>query len=148
VRPGDRFTAGDTTVNRGRRAAASGTGYALEGRGSLGVRPVPALRKRAASSGELEVAIPAELPDGEYRLVACADARREVRERDERNNCASGAAVVVDTAPPSTPSIDERRRRSRSVAMRASPSPAPRRARGSRAPWTIGRSTPARARSS
>ena len=49
------------------------------------------------------------MPDGEYSLVACADATDRVRERDERNNCRSSAGVVViDTVPPPAPSIDER----------------------------------------
>src|SRR5918994_1963779 len=95
ARPGDHFTVRDVTVNRGRRrAAAADTGFALEGRDWLALRAVPALRKRAASSGELELAVPASMPDGDYRLRACADVGGEVRERNERNNCASSLGVL------------------------------------------------------
>ena len=110
ARPGDRLTAWDVTANHGRRrAAASETSSALGPHGPLAARPVPALRKRAQSRGELVIAIPAEIPDGEYALIACADATDRVRERDERNNCTSSAGVVViDTVAPAAPSIDER----------------------------------------
>ena len=110
ARPGDRLTAWDVTANHGRRrAAASETSFALGPHGPLAARPVPALRKRAQSRGELVIAIPAEIPDGQYALIACADATDRVRERDERNNCTSSAGVVViDTVAPAAPSIDER----------------------------------------
>jgi hypothetical protein len=106
--PGDRFRVRDVTANRGvRRAARSQTRFALAARASLAARAIPALRRGAESSGEVELAIPVAMPDGEYRLVACADARREVRERDESNNCRSSAGVlVIDTTPPPGPRID------------------------------------------
>ncbi len=106
--PGDRFTARDVTVNRGgRRAAPSETGFALGAHASRATRAIPALRRGAESSGEVELAIPASMPDGEYRLVACADVRRQVRERDESDNCRSSAGVlVIDTTPPAPPRID------------------------------------------
>jgi hypothetical protein len=109
ARPGDRFTVHDVTVNRGRRrAAASETGFALVGREWLAVRAVPALRKRARSRGVVDLTVPRAIADGEYRLLACADVNHEVRERDERNNCAqSDRALIVDTTPPPAPSIAE-----------------------------------------
>ena len=107
ARPGDRFTVSDVTVNRGRRrAAASETTLELGRREWVGTRAVPALRKDAASRGSVELAIPPSLPDGEYELVACADAGGDVRESDERNNC-SGGALTIDSEPPPAPSINK-----------------------------------------
>ena len=50
--------------------------------------------------------MPAFTPAGTYRLLACADASRRVRERRERNNCraARGAVLVV---PPLTGPDDD-----------------------------------------
>jgi PKD repeat protein len=105
--PGDRFAARDVTVNLGRRrAAASETRYLL-GTQAVASRSVPALRKGAASDGAVKIAIPRSMPDGAYRLTACADAAGRVRERDEDNNCRSSTvAIVVDTTAPARPRID------------------------------------------
>ena len=109
ARSGDRFRVEEVTANRGRRrAAASETGFALVGRAWLAVRAVPPLRKRAASRGEAEIMVPASIPDGSYRLLACADVGGDVRERNERDNCSSSVgALEIDTVPPQAPSIDE-----------------------------------------
>lgn len=106
--PGDRFAVEAVTANEGRRrAAASETVVRLVRRAWRGSHAVPALRRGASSSGRLEVAIPASIDDGEYRLVACADARRDVRESDERNNCSSSSgALVIDTTPPAAPRLE------------------------------------------
>lgn len=129
--PGERFTASDETVNRGRsRAARSLTSYSLDPSRSRAVaaRLVPALRKGASSRRAVTVAIPRSIADGTYSLVACADARDRVRERDEANNChAAERALVIDTAAPKAPRVDDRpdaatRETSASVAF-SSPEP-------------------------
>src|SRR5918994_4711769 len=47
------------------------------------------LLARKRGKGRLRVVAkpPAGLTPGSYRLIACADARKKVRERNERNNC-------------------------------------------------------------
>jgi hypothetical protein len=48
------------------------------------------------------IAIPASVRPGKRRLVVCADARANVRESNERNNCRAAAShvVVSDVTPP------------------------------------------------
>ncbi|HEX6053895.1 MAG TPA: BNR-4 repeat-containing protein [Gemmatimonadaceae bacterium] len=105
--PGDRFTADDKTVNRGRgRAASSVTQYSL-GSWKLASRPVPALHKGDDSWGHVTVTIPRSIPDGMYRLTACADAQRRVKELSESNNCRSASRrLLIDMTAPKPPRID------------------------------------------
>src|SRR5688500_18700644 len=73
--PRERFEAADTVTNRGRpRAQASVTRYYVAGAGAwrgVGRRAVPALRGGASSHGAVRLTLPASLPDGEFRLIAC-----------------------------------------------------------------------------
>jgi len=113
VAAGGVFTLTDVVANEGRRrAGASRAEYVLAARKRrirLGGRAVPALARREESSGRLELAVPATARDGAYALVACADARHEVRERREDNNCRSARErLVVDTAPPVAAVLGER----------------------------------------
>ncbi|HWI71644.1 MAG TPA: hypothetical protein VNT55_06795, partial [Baekduia sp.] len=53
-----------------------------------------------AATVRAAVTLPGDVAPGTYRLVACADDLRKVRERDERNNCARArGATVVATTP-------------------------------------------------
>lgn len=69
----------------------------------LGSRRVRALRPHAQSRASLRLRVPATVAEGTYRVIACADAPRRIRERAERNNCAAAArsvSVFEDTEPP------------------------------------------------
>jgi hypothetical protein len=106
-------TVADVTVDEGRkRARPSWTSYALRtrhGRVGLGGRAVPALASKQGSRGSVELTVPAKARDGAYSLVACADARREIRERREGNNCRiASSRLVLDTVAPAAPHMSER----------------------------------------
>ena len=72
----------------------------------VGTRAVRAKRRVTART---TLAVPAGLPAGAYRVVACADGARRVSERRERNNCAAAPAAIIvggtsgQTAPGSEP---------------------------------------------
>jgi murein DD-endopeptidase MepM/ murein hydrolase activator NlpD len=52
------------------------------------------------SRGRLRSSVPLTLPPGRYRVIACADTSRRLRERREGNNCRSSAKrLVVALAP-------------------------------------------------
>jgi hypothetical protein len=98
------------TADEGRRRAPSSwTVYGLIGSGTrkvVGGRPVPPLRHGRRSRGSARVTVPASIADGAYRLEACANAPRRIRERNERDNCRAAArTLVVDTGPPAPPLI-------------------------------------------
>jgi hypothetical protein len=122
VAAGGQITVHDRTVNRGPGSAtASVTGYYLTRAGDhrrgtvrLGGRVVRALASGAASTGSREVTIPADTVPRDYRILACADDRGTVRERDKGNNCRLGSAVLtvtgsgggLDTTPPTFAGVD------------------------------------------
>jgi PKD repeat protein len=113
VAAGRTITVTDTTANVGRkRAGASWTAYALIGwrpKVELGGRPVPALASGEESRGSVAVTVPAATRDGAYALIACADARRGVRESREYGNCRiARPRVVIDSAAPAAPAVGER----------------------------------------
>jgi hypothetical protein len=93
--PGATFVVSDTTANRGKAAIAAPTTttYSLtrasRQRVAIGRRTTPPLRAGATSVGAAKLTIPARLEPGRYAVVACADARNDVRERDESNNCSA-----------------------------------------------------------
>ena len=107
---GKRLLVRDVTRNQGNASAGrSTTRYLLSldgkaGRGdiALGARKVRALRPRRQSDDRSLRLVPASTPTGRYRLLACADARRRVAERSERNNCRA-AATPVEVVPPAPP---------------------------------------------
>lgn len=113
VAPGGTITARDVTRNRGsRRSGKSVTAYLLSldarrGAGDvrLGRRSVGALTPKRRAAGSRRLTVPAGTPAGNYRLLACADDTRRVRERSERNNCRASAKLlrVVAPAPPPPP---------------------------------------------
>ncbi len=101
----------ETVRNKGRAAAPkSSVAYRLSLDKRLNAadprlaatRRVKRLKPRKRSRGRVTLAIPAALPAAGYRLFACADAARKVRERNERNNCRRSARVLRVSAPPST----------------------------------------------
>lgn len=56
------------------------------------------LRAGATQDVDVDVAIPAGLPDGSWSIEVCADHDGEVRERSERNNCSDVGSVGVGGA--------------------------------------------------
>lgn len=91
-----------TTANVGlRRARASTTAIVLsrDSRFSRGdallvrVR-VRTLDGRKSATRRMRVVLPAGIAAGAYRAIACADERRKVRERSERNNCRVARGVI------------------------------------------------------
>jgi subtilisin family serine protease len=102
--PGTSFSVTDTVQN----AAAVGAGASLvryyfsldavKDAGDvllIGYRSVPTLAGGAISSGPRTVTVPAAMPLGSYRLLACADDRLAVKESNEANNCVASATTVV-----------------------------------------------------
>ena len=96
-------------ANTGRRARASVLRLLLsrDGRADprdavLGRRAIPGLKPGKAAAHRASVKLPAVT--GAWRLIACADATRKVRERNERNNCrARGVTLAKDPDGPPTP---------------------------------------------
>jgi hypothetical protein len=92
----------DVVRNRGgTTATASKTGYYLA-RVRIGTRSVESLRPATASRSSKALRIPSSVPQGSWRLLACADAGARIRESNERNNCRSaiGLVEVGDLVPP------------------------------------------------
>lgn len=88
---GRSFRIVDAVANRGVAAAPrSMTRYYLRfGATALfaGRRRVPLLRRNRAARARVRLVVPSAARAGRYSLVACVDATRRVRERNERNNC-------------------------------------------------------------
>ncbi|HET8949333.1 MAG TPA: CARDB domain-containing protein, partial [Solirubrobacteraceae bacterium] len=97
-----------------RRAQASATAVVLsrDGRRSrddrrLGTGKVKPLAAGKAGKATLKLAVPAGTAPGAYRVIACADSAKRVKESDERNNCRTAAVTVVSGAfggPAASPS--------------------------------------------
>ncbi len=112
--PGARIAVTAAVRNRGRRPARrTSIAYRLSLDKRLdaadprlvGSRAVKALKPRKRSRGKAALTVPAALAPGVYRLYACADAGRKVKERNERNNCrrAKRALRVAVAAGPPAP---------------------------------------------
>jgi hypothetical protein len=96
----------DVVVNRGAATAArSTTSYRLvPGRVLLGRRRVARLRPSAVLHRSVALRVPATVAAGRYRVQACADDLRRVREASEANNCrASGRLLTVTRGTDRTP---------------------------------------------
>jgi CARDB len=109
VQRGDSFTVRDEILNRGRMSAkASVTSYYLSldkrrtrGDVLLGQRSLGRLKRGRRSKATTELTVPADTPPGAYRLLACADAAKRLKEKSERNNCrASGTTLQVTAEQP------------------------------------------------
>jgi hypothetical protein len=99
---GDRITASAGVKNKGahkarkshttfllsRDAMVSSEDLVLGTAGTVKIRP----KRSKTSSGSF--AVPASA-DGSYRLIACADSGRKVKERKEGNNCKASRGTVV-----------------------------------------------------
>ena len=109
---GGTFTASDTVTNQGTAdAGTSFTKYYLTSNGVtplylLGERSVGAITAGNTDSGSATVTVPGEVPEGSYRLLACADAGSgtggqvsQVDESDETNNCTASAGSVAISGP-------------------------------------------------
>src|SRR5688572_887877 len=95
IAAGGAFTARAAVRNVGRaKARRSAFVFALSRDAQLGRTDsrlasvtIKALRPRKDARAQARLSVPATLARGEYRLLACADAGRVVRERRENNNC-------------------------------------------------------------
>ena len=113
VQPGTKLSVPAVVRNAGeRRARASSTRFMLseDGERSSGDIPLDApVQIRALRPGRravfvASVRVPSFTPVGTYRVLGCADAGRDVRERSERNNCrASAGRVIVQRLLPPGP---------------------------------------------
>ena len=106
---GATFTARDRLKNVGRAAAKrSSVAFFLSrdarsGRDDLrlGARAVKPLRAGRTARGLKRLRLPAAVATGRWRVIACADPQRRVRESSERDNCAAAAgALTVAAAEP------------------------------------------------
>jgi hypothetical protein len=107
--------------NKGtKRAGASSAALAMVVNGKpriLKRYAIPALGKRTSRLVRVSIAAPAGLPDGTYKLRACADSRGEVTERSESDNCRKVGTVIRpvsqgpentgNTGPPDQPGPDQ-----------------------------------------
>jgi subtilase family serine protease/subtilisin-like proprotein convertase family protein len=103
--PGGAFQVTDTVTNLGTGSAGSSTTRYYLSLDSIrdaadrlltGARTIGTLAPGAASSGTVNVTIPAATPSGSYFLLACADDTGSVLESQEGNNClASGTLVTL-----------------------------------------------------
>jgi hypothetical protein len=107
VPAGGTVRATDVVRNVGSKAASRSTTsyYLMPGRVRLGMRPVGTLQARASSGGSVSLRIPATVRPKRYRVEACADARRHVRESREANNCSTARSFLTvtrgeDRSPP------------------------------------------------
>src|SRR6185503_3329507 len=108
ARPGTTFSVTDTVKNQGGQSAgASTTRYYLSLDGAPGggdtrltaVHAVTALAPGAVSKKTVIVTIPAAMPTGTFRLLACADDTKLVIESDETNNCLASAGAITIALP-------------------------------------------------
>lgn len=112
IAPGETLKVRDTTRNKGRRVAArSVTRYVLSKDKKLDRRDVR-LRDRAVkrlkprrshATKALSVRVPTTTKPGAYWVLACADARKKVRESNERNNCRVARSRFTVVAAPRVP---------------------------------------------
>jgi len=86
-----RVSVEDTTANAGKaRAGPTLTRVFLKHGGDrrrVDERAVGALRPRERDRGKTHSKGPNEFPAGAYRVIVCADAKDQVKESNERNNC-------------------------------------------------------------
>lgn len=102
VSRGQKVTVVESTANKGKRkAAASKTAYFLSADSKatradrkLGQRKLKPLKSGAKSPGKTTLRVPVTTKPGAYKLLACADAGRAVKEKGERNNCRAASLTV------------------------------------------------------
>ncbi|MEA2421461.1 MAG: large repetitive protein, partial [Thermoleophilaceae bacterium] len=107
VAPLGKFTVSERTGNHGRaRAGRSSTGYYLSRdsrRGAdvrLGRRSVGSLAAGRSSGAGKTLRLPSGTPAGRYRVIACADDLKQVRQSRRGNDCRVSAGVLrVEPGP-------------------------------------------------
>ena len=113
VAPGAKLTAKLSTQNAGRKKAkASKTVVVLskDARRSaddktLATVAVKALKPKKQAKKTLSLTMPVSVAAGSYKLIACADAKRKVKESKEKNNCKAATLGVVTFGGPGGPVI-------------------------------------------
>ena len=104
VVPGTAVRVTDTVKNQSLvEAGASSTRYYLSVDGVkssgdtllTGKRSVPVLAAGASSAGTAHAGVPADAPDGTYRVLACHDDLARLVEASESNNCAGSPTTVL-----------------------------------------------------
>jgi CARDB/Calcineurin-like phosphoesterase len=111
IRAGDRFRVSYRVKNRGSRLAShTRAGFFLQRRHGgltlrvrLGDRGVPALQAGHRASRTVHLRVPASLGQGRWRLIACADRTRRVRELREGDNCRRAKRATLVLPPESRP---------------------------------------------
>jgi hypothetical protein len=117
IAPGGTLSLKDVTKNRGRaRAGKSATGFYLSRDRKrsgddirLGQRVVGKLRRGRKSPRTARFRVPAIAAVASYRVLACADDRKKVKETNERNNCRVTKAPlqVVARSPGNLPAAPD-----------------------------------------
>ncbi len=105
---GGRVTARATVKNKGTaKAPASTTGFYLSTDAvrsaddlALGTAHTARIAPKGSRAASGAYPVPATVPSGTYRVLACADSAGTVKERKETNNCkpAAGSVVLNGTA--------------------------------------------------
>jgi len=118
ARPDLKVTAGTVRASRGRMLGSftvrnvgrrAGRSYArLTVRAAAKPRvlarfAVPPLKRAATRRLNVKVNVPQGLPPGSFALRACADSRRQIRERSESNNCRTVGRLSMVAAPAPAP---------------------------------------------
>lgn len=112
--PGASFRTGARVHNAGATTGKSfRVGYYLSrdrrlGRGDValaGARLARSLRARRSSVSAAQVSLPQRATAAPYFVLVCADIRGQVRERNERNNCAASARTVFVAFRPAAPAF-------------------------------------------
>lgn len=103
IAPGKSFSVTATTLNQGDAPAGASTLRYYLSADALrdpsdylltGTRSVGALAPGTSSAGARSVTVPASVPAGAYRVLACSDDLGVVTEHNETNNCGVAAAAV------------------------------------------------------
>jgi CARDB len=107
---GVRLLASAHVANTGsRRAGRTRVGFFLstDARRNAADRAVGRLRVKPIARGRRRVAVETftlgGIAPGTYRVIACADVTRRVRERQERDNCRASAPFTIQGAAPPPP---------------------------------------------
>ncbi|MBJ7330377.1 MAG: hypothetical protein JHC95_10795 [Solirubrobacteraceae bacterium] len=100
--PGDAFSQKATVRATGAKAKATSAAFYLSADAkldkrdlALGSAKVKALKAGKKVKVTAQLKVPATTKPGSYRLLACADGTKKVKERNEANNCAVSRAITV-----------------------------------------------------
>ena len=110
LRANEAFAVGLKVANKGKAKARKSAVRFYLGAGATkdvrvdGVAVTKALRARKRGRATARLTAPGYLAPGSYRLFACADDLKKVRESNERNNCAVSKGRAVVRGHPRAPS--------------------------------------------